>query len=71
MPEKDKYVKFKNYEKKTESLFMIYADFESTLVPEYYEKEIQKSLIQTNIKNKLFQLWLYMLISLVSLLKHT
>ena len=42
MPEKDEYVKFKNYERKTESLFMIYADFESTLVPEYNEKENPK-----------------------------
>ena len=42
MPEKDEYAKFKNYERKTESLFMIYADFESTLVPEYNEKENPK-----------------------------
>ena len=32
MPKKAEYVKPKNYEKK--SLFMIYADFESILVPE-------------------------------------
>ena len=27
-------IKLKNYEKKTKSLFMIYADFESNLLPE-------------------------------------
>ena len=30
---KDKYVKFKNYERKIKSLFIIYRDFESILVP--------------------------------------
>ena len=34
MPKKDQYVKFKNFERKIESPFMIYADFESILVPE-------------------------------------
>ena len=33
MPKKGKYVKFKNFERKKKSLFMIYADFESILVP--------------------------------------
>ena len=28
------YVKFKNHERKKKSLFIIYADFESNLVPE-------------------------------------
>ena len=32
---------------------MIYADFESFLVPEDYESKIQMSLILTNIKNML------------------
>ena len=32
---------------------MIYADFESNLVPENNEKQIGMSLIQTNIKNML------------------
>ena len=31
---KSKCVRFKNYERKITSPFMIYADFESTLVPE-------------------------------------
>ena len=32
MPKKNEYVKFKNFERKIKSLFMIYADFESILV---------------------------------------
>ena len=34
MPQEDEHVKFKNFERKIKSLFMIYADFESVLVPE-------------------------------------
>ena len=34
MPKKYKYVKFKNYERKINSQFIIYADFKSILVPE-------------------------------------
>ena len=34
MPEKGEYVRFKNYERIINSLFMIYADFESIFVPE-------------------------------------
>ena len=34
MPKKGEYVKFKNYERKIMSPFVIYADFESILVPE-------------------------------------
>ena len=34
MPNKRKYVKFKNIERKIKSSFMIYADFESILRPE-------------------------------------
>ena len=34
MPEKDEYIKFKNYERKIKLPFMIYADFESIVVPE-------------------------------------
>ena len=44
MPKKGEYVKFKNYERKIKSAFIIYADFESILVPEDNGK-------QTNIKN--------------------
>ena len=34
MPKKGEYVRFKNYERKTKPLFMIYADFKSILIPE-------------------------------------
>ena len=34
MPKKGKYVKFKNYERKIKSPFIIYTDFEIFLVPE-------------------------------------
>ena len=40
MPKKGEFVKFKNYERKIKSPFMIYADFESILVPENNEKQI-------------------------------
>ena len=39
MPKKGEYVKFKNFERKIKSSFMIYADFESTLVLEDNEKQ--------------------------------
>ena len=34
------YVKFRNFQRKIKSLFMIYADFESILVPEKNWKQI-------------------------------
>ena len=34
MSKKGEYVKFKNYERKIKSPFIIYADLESVLVPE-------------------------------------
>ena len=33
MPKKGDYVKFKNYERKIKSSFIVYADFETILVP--------------------------------------
>ena len=33
-PRKVEYVRFRNYERKTKLLFIIYADFESILVPQ-------------------------------------
>ena len=39
MPRKSEYVKFRNYERKIKSSFIIYADFESILVPENNEKQ--------------------------------
>ena len=53
---------------------MIYADFESTLVPEDNGMQNQRVLKLTNIKNMLLVVMdinQYVLISLVSLLKHT
>ena len=35
---KDQYVTFKNYERKIKSFFIIYADFESTLISEDNKK---------------------------------
>ena len=42
MPKKGQYIKFKNYERKIKSPFMIYADFESILVPENNGKQSPK-----------------------------
>ena len=39
MPKKGEYVKFKNFERKMKSPFMIYANFESILVPIYNGKQ--------------------------------
>ena len=39
MPKKGKFVKFKNYERKTKSPFLIYADFENILVLENNENQ--------------------------------
>ena len=41
MPKKPESIKFKNYERKIESPFIIYADFESNLVLENNRKKIQ------------------------------
>ena len=34
MPKKGEHAKFKNFDRKIKSLFMMYAEFESILVPE-------------------------------------
>ena len=39
MPKKDENIKLKNFDRKIISPFMIYADFESVLVPEDNEKQ--------------------------------
>ena len=39
MPKKGEYVKFKDHEQKIKSLFTIYADYESILVPENNENQ--------------------------------
>ena len=38
MPKKGEYIKFKDFERKIKSPFMIYAGFESIIVPEDNEK---------------------------------
>ena len=42
MSKKGEYVKFKNYERKIKSPFIVYADFESILVPEDNGKQNTK-----------------------------
>ena len=53
MPKKGEYVKFKKYQRKIKSPFLIYADFESISVPknnrkqnpeEYYTNKYQKNI---------------------------
>ena len=39
MPKKGEHVRFKNYQRKIKSPFIIYADFESTLLSEDNEKQ--------------------------------
>ena len=39
MPRKDEYVRLKNYKRKIKLTYMIYADFESILVPEDNRKQ--------------------------------
>ena len=55
MPKNVAYVKFKNYERKIKSPFIIYADFESILVPDNNNKQnLDESYnVRTNIKDML------------------
>ena len=49
MPQKSEYVKFKDFERKIKSPFIVYANFESILVPmRVMEIKIQKYLIPRN-----------------------
>ena len=52
-PKKGQYVRFKNYENKKKSQFMIYADFESILVPETNLTQNPNKSFMQNIKNML------------------
>ena len=67
MPKKGEYVKFKNYERKIKSPFIIYANFESTLAPENNEKQNPGEPYTNKYQKHKFVL----MINLVSLLKHT
>ena len=87
MPKKDEYVKFKNFERKIKSPFMIYADFESILVHEDNGKQNNPDESYTNkYQNMLFVVMVInyvikygyvmiikyvLMINLVSLLNHT
>ena len=72
MHKKGEFVKFKNYERKIKSPFIIYANFESILMPEKIEKQ---NLIQTDIKNILLAVMdknqFVPILSLMRLLKHS
>ena len=50
MPKEDEYVKFRNYERKTKLLFLIYADFVSILVSEDNEKQNRKESCTSKCK---------------------
>ena len=50
MHKKGEFIKFKNYDRKIKSSFIVYVDFESILVPGLMKSKIQKSFIQANIK---------------------
>ena len=58
MPKEDEYVKFKNYERKTKSSFVIYADFESILVSEELKVKSKSVLYKQISKLYCLQLWL-------------
>ena len=72
MHKKGEFVKFKNYERKIKSPFIIYANFESILMTEKIEKQ---NLIQTDIKNILLAVMdknqFVPILSLMRLLKHS
>ena len=73
MPNKGEYVRFNNYERKIKSPFIIYANFESILVPEDNGKQNVDESYRKNIKNMLLAVIGYklLIISLGSLLSHT
>ena len=59
MPKNGEHVKLKNYDRKIKSPFMIYADFESILVPEDNGKQNTKeSYTNKYHKRYCLQLWL-------------
>ena len=58
MPKEDEYVKFKNYERKIKSPFVIYADFESILLPEELKVKFKSVLYKQISKLYCLQLWL-------------
>ena len=74
MPKKCEYVKFKNYKIKIKSSFIICADFESNLVPEDNRNQNPNESYTNKCQNHIAYSYGYklaLMISLVSLLKHT
>ena len=55
MPKVDKYIKFENYKRKIKSPFIIYADFQSILVPEDNGKQNPEVSYTDKNQNNYFQ----------------
>ena len=51
MPKNDECFKFRNYERKIKSPFIIYTEFEGSLVSENNRKQNLEEYYRTNIKN--------------------
>ena len=59
MPKKGDYIKFKNYERKLKSPFMINVDFETVLVPKDNGKQKSRRILYKQISITYWlQLWL-------------
>ena len=58
MPKKGEYVKFKNQEKRVNSLFIIYADLKEFQYEKMMESKIKIVLHQQILKTYCLQLWL-------------
>ena len=75
MTKNDECVRFKNYDRKIKSPFIIHSDFEYILVTEDNGMKVKNSVIRTNIKYISLAVmainWYVLIISLVSLLKYT
>ena len=74
LPKKYAYTKFKHDGRKINSSFIMYSDYESTLVAEHNEIKNQKDSTgkkyQTNTSSTILQKWVSVDVSLVSLLRH-
>ena len=62
MPKNSEYVKFKNYERKIKSQFIIYADFESILVQEDNGKQNPKESYTNNYQKHIVSSYGYKLV---------
>ena len=68
---KGEYVRFKNYDWKIKSLFMIYVDFESVLVPEDNGKQNLYESYTNNHQNHVACNCVYKLVCVDDKLSHT